>query len=191
MLRIIIKLISKHYQNIRIILFQCLSNNSNLEGNPIIKAPTLFFGKGKISFGKNVALGFFPSPYFYDGSIHIESRNSNSTIIFGSNIQTNNNLKIICDNSSIEISDDVLIGTNVEIIDSDFHEINPEFRNRGQHQTRPVFIGKNVFIGSNCKIMKGVSIGINSIIANGSIVLNDIPENVIAGGSPAKVIKNI
>jgi maltose O-acetyltransferase len=97
----------------------------------------------------------------------------------------------ISDKTKIEISDNVLIGHNVEIFDSDFHELDPKNRNSGNHITKPVLIGENVFIGSNCKILKGVNIGRNSIIANGSIVVNDIPENVIAGGIPAKFIKKL
>jgi len=49
----------------------------------------------------------------------------------------------------------------------------------------------NVFIGSNVKVMKGVSIGNNSVIANGSIVTRSIPENVLTGGVPAKVIRSL
>lgn len=53
-----------------------------------------------------------------------------------------------------------------------------------------VHIGNNVFIGMHCMIMKGVTIGENSIIAAGSVVSKDIPANCIAGGVPCKVIRN-
>ncbi|MCY1423806.1 Galactoside O-acetyltransferase [compost metagenome] len=49
-------------------------------------------------------------------------------------------------------------------------------------------IGTNVFIGANVTVLKGVTIGDNSVIANGSVVNRDIPANVIAGGVPAKVL---
>ena len=54
-----------------------------------------------------------------------------------------------------------------------------------------VIIGNNVWLGSNVKVLKGVSIGDNSIISAGSVVTKSVPENVIAGGIPAKVIKDI
>ncbi len=76
------------------------------------------------------------------------------------------------------------------IYDSDFHNLESDKRLTGKINTKKVFIDKNVFIGSNVKILKGVYIGKNSVIANGSIVTKSIPANVIAGGVPAKIIKN-
>jgi maltose O-acetyltransferase len=55
----------------------------------------------------------------------------------------------------------------------------------------PVKIGDNVWIGHDVTIMKGVTIGENSIIATGSIVTKDVPHNSIAAGNPAKVIGEI
>ena len=52
-------------------------------------------------------------------------------------------------------------------------------------------ISENVFIGDNVTILKGVTIGVNSVIGNGSIVTKSIPDNVIAAGNPARVIRNI
>lgn len=190
-IKIVIKFYAKYHQRLRIILFRYLSNNINVEGVPNVITPTLLLGKGKIVFGKKVTLGYFPSPFFYDGTIHIDSRSNTSQVYIGSNVFINNNFHLTCDKSVITISDNVLIGTNVEIIDSDFHEIDPDKRNSGNHICSSVFIGKNVFIGSNSKIMKGVTIGENSIIANGSIVTKDVPKNVIVGGNPIKIIKEI
>ena len=53
----------------------------------------------------------------------------------------------------------------------------------------PVVIEDDVLIGTNCIILKGVTIGARSIIAAGSIVTKSIPADCIAGGNPAKVIK--
>lgn len=55
--------------------------------------------------------------------------------------------------------------------------------------SRPIHIGKNVIITSNCIILGGVSIGDNSIIGAGSIVVKDIPSNCFACGNPCRVIK--
>jgi maltose O-acetyltransferase len=103
----------------------------------------------------------------------------------------NNNIVIISEGEGITISSNTLIGTQCEIYDSDFHNLQIDKRLTGEITTKRVFIDENVFIGSNVKILKGVSIGKNSVIANGSIVTKSIPENVIAGGIPAKVIKTI
>ena len=55
----------------------------------------------------------------------------------------------------------------------------------------PIRIGRRVWIGANVVITKGVTIGDNSVIAAGAVVTRDIPANVVAGGVPAKVIKEI
>lgn len=187
----ILSIIAKNYQRFRISVFNKLSDNKNVTGLPIKNSPVLLIGKGEVFFGNEVKIGYYPSPYFYDRVAHIEAREKEAKILFGNRININNGLVIICEKSSITIHDDVLIGTNVEIIDSDFHEIHPKRRNSGNHHTKPVIINKNVFLGSNVKICKGVTIGENSIIGNGSIVFEDVPDNVIAIGNPAKVVKKI
>lgn len=183
------KLIASYYQRFRLFIYKNLSTNKHVIGTPTINQPTIFCGEGRISFGKNVWLGYFPSPKFYSGSIHIEARRPNAEIFFGNNIYINNNFTIVAEASSISIGDDVLIGTNVEIIDSDFHGLHPNERNTGNHIAEPVIIGRNVFIGSNVCIVKGVNIGENSVIANGSVVTASFPSNVIIGGNPAKIIR--
>ncbi len=87
----------------------------------------------------------------------------------------------------IYIGDNVVISENVTLRDSDNHKILGTIK----PQTSPIVIGDNVWIGMNCLILKGVTIGDNSIIGAGSIVTNNIPNNVIAGGNPAIVIKNL
>lgn len=85
----------------------------------------------------------------------------------------------------------MLIGTEFAVHDSDFLELYPERRMDGSHATSSVSIGANVFIGSRVTVLKGVTIGDNSVIANGSVVDKDVPTNVVVGGIPAKVIKKI
>ena len=53
----------------------------------------------------------------------------------------------------------------------------------------PIIIGENVWIGSNVRICKGVTIGDNSVIAACSVVTKDVPANAIAAGNPAKIVK--
>ncbi|OCL91220.1 acyltransferase [Aliarcobacter thereius] len=142
-------------------------------------------------FGKNVNLGVKPSPHLYSGYGYIDARKEHSTIVIGDNVWINNNFNICSEGEGIEIGEKTLIGLNFEVSDSDFHDLHPEKRIGGTPKTAKVNIGKNVFIGSNVKILKGVTIGDNSVIANSSVVIKSIPSNVIAGGYPAKVIKEI
>ena len=177
------------FQYPRILKFKLISNCKNVIGSPIYNQPTLLLGRGTIIFGNNVNLGFNPSPYFYSGYGYIEARNEYSKIIIGDNVWINNNFFKCSEGEGIEIGKNTIIGVNVVIIDSDFHDLHPDRRITGKPRTEKVIIEDNVFIGNNVKILKGVRIGKNSVIANGSIVTKSIPANVIAGGNPAKVIR--
>lgn len=55
----------------------------------------------------------------------------------------------------------------------------------------PVRIGNNVLVGANAVVLEGVKVGDNSVIAAGAVVINDVPENSVVAGVPAKIIKNI
>ena len=189
--KIILRILSKNIQKYRIVLHKALSTNSNIKGSPVILHPVQFAGKGSIEFGADVQLGYFPSPFFHSGYTYLEARNEGSEITFGNNIMINNCCTVIAENGSIKFGNNVLIGTNVEIINSDFHHVHPLKRNSGSHSSRNICIGNNVFVGSNVKILKGVTVGDNSIISNGSVVFEDVPENAIARGNPASVIKKI
>lgn len=185
------KLINKYYQRVRIFIYRRLSTAVNIKGAADFYQPTVLNGAGIIVFGTNVRFGYNPSPGFYNTTGYVEARNIGAKVIFGANIIINNAVNIICDKTEIYIGDDVLIGCNVEILDSDFHEINPARRNEGNHICLPVKIERNVFIGNGVSILKGVTIGENSVIANKSVVTKSFPANVIIGGNPAKIIKEI
>ena len=92
------------------------------------------------------------------------------------------------DHGGIYIDDGCLIGHQTVIATINHGQLPEE---RGDNYPAPVKIGKNVWIGAGVKVLPGVSIGDNSIIAAGAVVTKDIPENIIAGGIPAKFIKKI
>ncbi|WP_269453174.1 DapH/DapD/GlmU-related protein, partial [Paenibacillus elgii] len=64
-------------------------------------------------------------------------------------------------------------------------------RNSGVEYGKPVKIGNNVWIGGRAVINPGVTIGDNVVIASGAVVTKDVPDNVVVGGNPAKIIKPI
>ena len=90
----------------------------------------------------------------------------------------------------ISIGDNVMIGTNCMIMDSDDHPINPALRLQRapvkEEDVKPVTIGNNVWIGSYCAILKGVTVGENSIIGAHSVILRDVLPNCIYAGNPAR-----
>lgn len=87
--------------------------------------------------------------------------------------------------NEIVIGNNVLIGANAIITDFDWHS------DRSNTSPQPVIIHDNVWIGVNSTVLKGVTIGKNSIIGANSLVVKDIPENVVAGGVPCRVLKSI
>ena len=94
----------------------------------------------------------------------------------------NRNSKIKCFDN-IAIGEDVVISENCTIWDSDAHSI------QNKERTKPIKIGNHVWIGTNCVILKGITIGDGAVIAAGSVVNKDIPSKVLAGGVPAKVLE--
>ncbi len=92
------------------------------------------------------------------------------------------------DNGGIEIGDGAMLGSNVTIVTLN-HDLNPATRTSAY--PKPVKIGKKVWIGANCTILPGVSIGDNAVIGAGSVVVKNIPANAVAVGNPAHVIKYI
>ena len=86
----------------------------------------------------------------------------------------------------------VLIGVNVSIHDANFHHLDPSLRHvANDPEPASVRIEDNVWIGDNVKVLKGVTIGANSVIGNGSIVSRSVPAGVVAAGVPARVIRNL
>ncbi|MBN1806109.1 MAG: acyltransferase [Sedimentisphaerales bacterium] len=94
---------------------------------------------------------------------------------------------------SVRIGRNVLIASNVLITDSD-HVIEPDglpVTKNGKFITRPVLIDDNCWIGQNAVILKGVTIGRESIIGANSVVTHDVPSHSVAAGNPARIIKKI
>ncbi len=86
----------------------------------------------------------------------------------------------------IKIGNNVRCGANTLITDSDWHLDDPR-----SGKPADVIIKDNVWLGVNVVVLKGVTIGENSVIGANSVVTKDIPDNVIAAGNPCKVIKSI
>lgn len=113
---------------------------------------------------------------------------------------------LIMADDRIEIGSHCLVSWNVGIADSDFHPIEPAQRRldaqalapfyegrppRPPLETRPVKIADNVWIGMNAIILKGVTIGENSVVAAGAVVSKSVPANVVVAGNPAVIVKQL
>ncbi len=92
----------------------------------------------------------------------------------------------------VDIADDVMVGANVKIYDTDFHALEYEARIKNEKpRMKKVKIERGVFIGSSAIILKGTTIGENSVIGAGAVVSGNIPPNQIWAGNPARFIKQI
>lgn len=95
---------------------------------------------------------------------------------------------VFLDLGGITIEDNVLIAPKVSLL-TEGHPIATE--DRHSLIPKPILIKKNAWIGANATILQGVTIGENAIVAAGSVVSKDVPDNTIAGGIPAKFLKNL
>lgn len=135
------------------------------------------------------------SPNFFDSSKNVNLIGVNRQCILSTHAR---NAKIQIGNKNgfsgvtiaafnkIVIGNNVKVGANVLITDSNWHPEDPR-----SGESFPVVIEDNVWLGVNCIVLKGVTIGENSIIGANSVVVKDIPANSIASGNPCKVLKTL
>ena len=107
----------------------------------------------------------------------------------GDNFFANYNLTIL-DVGKVTIGSNVQFAPNVSIYTAG-HPLHPDSRNSGYEYGLPVTIGDNVWIGGNVVLLPGVTVGSYSVIGAGSVVSRDIPEWVVAVGSPCRVVRRI
>lgn len=107
----------------------------------------------------------------------------------GENFFANYNLTVL-DVGKVKIGSNVQIAPNVSIYTAG-HPLHPDSRNSGYEYGISITIGDNVWIGGNSVILPGVTIGNNAVIGAGSVVTKNIPDNAVAAGNPAKVLRFI
>lgn len=95
---------------------------------------------------------------------------------------------VFLDLGGIIIDDGVLIAPKVSLL-SEGHPVDPEKRHA--LISKPIHIKKNAWIGAGATVLQGVTIGENSVVAAGSVVSSNVPDNVVVGGTPARIIKEI
>ncbi len=110
-------------------------------------------------------------------------------IFVGENFFANFNLTIL-DEAEVRIGANAFIGPNVSIYTA-CHPLDAEERNKCVEWAEPVVIGDNVWIGGSATIVPGVTVGDNVVIGAGAVVTKDVPDNMVVGGNPARIIKEI
>jgi maltose O-acetyltransferase len=116
----------------------------------------------------------------------------NGRVTLGDRVFFNRNSHLLC-HDAVTIGNDAIFGEMVSIHDAD-HVIDqdrglaPDLRG---YATAPIVIGDKVWVGAKATILRGVTIGANTIIGANSVVTRDIPANVVAAGIPARVIREL
>lgn len=131
-------------------------------------------------------LGYYPenlellSPFYcdYGKNIHL-----------GKNVFINLN-NYFMDGANITIGDNVFIGPSCGFYTA-CHPLDYKNRNKGLEKALPIKVGNNCWFGANASVMPGVTIGNGCVIAAGAVVTKDIPDNSLAAGIPARVVKEI
>ncbi len=120
------------------------------------------------------------APFWCDYGYNIE---------IGENFFANHNT-VILDGAKVTFGNNVFIAPNCGFHTAG-HPIDAERRNRGLEYAYPITVGDNVWIGAGVQVMPGVTIGSNVVIGGGSVVVKDIPSNVVAVGNPCRVLRPI
>jgi acetyltransferase-like isoleucine patch superfamily enzyme len=171
--------------------FNGINYKKGLNVNGIMKVHVT--RRGLVDIGENLAINS-------GSNYNIIGRQQKTTFWVEGKLQIGNNVgmsatAIIC-NYKITIGNNVIIGGNTVIYDTDFHNLNATMRkdkklDKNTAITKEVIIGNNVFIGAHTTILKGVIIGDNAVVGACSVVSKNIPSNEIWAGNPAKFIRNI
>ncbi|HEY3058384.1 MAG TPA: acyltransferase, partial [Chloroflexota bacterium] len=105
----------------------------------------------------------------------------------GDNVFINYGSSLVA-STHVKVGNDCLIGTHVMVMDTDFHRVDDKsYDTTGS----PVILEERVWLGNRSIVLKGVTIGHDSVVAAGSVVTQDVPPRTIVAGVPAKVIRSI
>ncbi len=97
---------------------------------------------------------------------------------------------VFLDANAIEFGERCLLGPGVHVY-TPTHPIDPAERATGTERGHPVTVGDDVWIGGRAVLNPGVTVGDGSVIASGAVVTDDVPARTVAGGNPARVIREI
>ncbi|MGC4110004.1 MAG: sugar O-acetyltransferase [Nocardioides sp.] len=99
------------------------------------------------------------------------------------------NFGLVClDIAPVTIGDDTRIGPGVQLL-TPLHPLEPGPRREGWERGEPITIGRNVWLGGGVVVLPGVTIGDDTVVGAGSVVVHDLPPGVLAVGNPARVIR--
>jgi len=157
-----------------------------------LMTPTVFKGPGRIRLGATTGFGVPRSPGSYSCS-YIEARTPQSLVEIGDGTVINNRAVIVSEGAAVSIGRRCLIGSEVQILDSNAHQLALGRRHLPDDAPRPVIVEDDVFIGGRVTLLKGCRIGRGSVIAAGAVVSPgfEAPPMSIVAGNPARVVGRV
>lgn len=159
---------------------RCFRSRITIGRNLILDGKLIIRGPGRVVLGNNVIVSMRVTPFTHDGDAVIE---------IGDHVFLNGT-RFGC-KQRISIGNRCILA-ECRIVDYDFHSVDPEHRNDPAYiKYRPVTVQENVWVGTDCTILKGVTIGRNSTVSAMSLVRRDIPPFSVVGGNPAVVLKQL
>ena len=156
--------------------------------------PCILRRQGSIDIGDSVTVNssFLSNLTGINHRTIIVTRLPEAKIIIGNNVGISG--ATIYARDSITIGNNVLIGANAKIIDSDFHPMDIQARNaddKSQITNRPVVIEDDCFLGTDCIILKGTHLGRGCIVGAGAVVSGTFAPGSVIVGNPGKAIKTL
>lgn len=172
------KILTEVYFPIKRWLYQLRYPNLTLAKRVKIKGSLTISGSVKVTIDDETCIGK-KVKIFGSGAVKV-----------GKNVSLNG-CWIGCQ-TAIAIADNCLI-SDCYLLDTDYHNLEPHLRHAPPRAktTAPIAIARNVWIGANATVMKGVSIGENSVIGLGSVIRKSVPPNVVAIGNPQQIVKSL
>ena len=121
----------------------------------------------------------------------LSTLNEGALLKIGDNFGMNGG--VICAAEKILIGNNVTVGANTTIVDTEFHPSNPDQRRLTPNigQASATIIQDDVFVGANCFILRGVTIGRGSLVGTGSVVTSDVAPGMIVFGNPARTVGKV
>lgn len=174
------KKLQKYFAIIRGIAFRVM-HQKNIVHPRIVKGGIKMYRGSRIHAVKGSVVEVGRSVSFHP-NVEIDMLSKGAHVKIGNRTFINRCSSIFC-KDTVYIGDRCAISWNVTIMDNDFHYID------ANDNSKPIYIGDDVWIGCHSLILKGVHIGNGAVIAAGSVVTKDVPPYSVVGGNPAKVIK--
>ena len=149
-----------------------------------LRGQLIIHGPGRVEIGHNC---------FFDNKTgrpnKILTLSNEAAVLIGANCYLNG-VEIAC-KDRVEIGNRCIIADCL-MLDTDFHSLQKNRHDReAPVMTRPIHIGENVWIGNRAIVLKGVTIGANSVVGAGAVVRNSVPSDVVVFGNPAQVVKKL